>query len=287
MSLGFTFHFPGYFPNFRTLPLASNIETNYLPLTIYPVFYKHNVVEWSAPDFWGNCSFDIYRSETEYGPWEKLNPTPVTGNHFKDATTQDFSKFQNGFYTVECLLPSGQRIKSAATTWQNKRTGWADLRAIEIRRRESLLLSKFTGIKTFIFRRRNFGKRCPECWNFETEQVTKDHCSTCLGTSFEGGYFNGFETLVQYDPTTNDAVLSYQGKVEQNQIPAWTIDYPEISIFDLILRVPDWKLYRVDRVFGTELQAVVVRQSMLLTELAKESIEFKLAEQALPQGYSQ
>lgn len=285
MSLGFTFHLPGYFPSFGTLPLASNVETNFLPVTIYPVFYKHMVVEWEAQASWGNCMFEVYRSETEYGPWNKLTPTPVTGNFFKDITTQDFSKFQNGFYVVECILPSNQRIKSAPTTWQNKRSDWVQIRANEIRRRESLLLSKFTGVKSLIFRRRNFGKRCPECWNEEIEKVKKDHCVTCLGTSFEGGYFDGFETLIQYEPTTNDAVLSYQGKFEQNQIPAWTIDYPEINVFDLVLRVPDWKLYRVDRVYGTELQTVIVRQSMALTELAKESIEFKLAEQALPSGY--
>lgn len=286
MSLNFSFHLPGFYPNFRSLPLASNIETNFLQVRIYPVWMKQMVIEWDSQLSWGNCLFEVYYSPIEYGPFIKLTPSPISSNFFKDTTTQDYSKFQNSFYIVECILPNGQRIKSPPTTWQNKRSNWVELRALDIRRRESLLLSKFTGVKSFIFRRRNFGKRCPECWNEEIEKVKKDHCSTCLGTSFEGGYFDGFETLIQFEPTTNDAVLSYQGKFEQNQIPAWTIDYPTINVFDLVLRVPDSKLYRIDKVFGTELQTVVVRQSMLLTELAKESTEFNLINQILPIGYT-
>ena len=285
--LGFTLHLPGYFPAFTLPPLASNIETSFLSLNVYPIWGKQVVIAWTIPDSWGNCTFEVFRAETEYGPFVKLTPAGISSNYFKDTTTQDFTKFQNGFYIVDCLLPYGSKIRSAPTTWQHKRSGWVELRAAEVRRRESILLSKYTGVKSFIFKRRNFGKRCPNCWNEDTEQVTKDHCNTCLGTSFEGGYFPGFETLLQYEPTSNDAVLSYQGKLEQNQIPAWTIDYPEINTFDLILRVADWRIYRVDKSFGTELQTVVVKQSLLLTELSKESIEFKLAEQALPIGYAQ
>ncbi len=149
-------------------------------------------------------------------------------------------------------------------------------------RREMILLSKFTGVKSLVFRRKVFGERCPECWDYVLEKVTKDHCKTCLGTSFNGGYFTGFETLLQYEPTPNDAVLGYQGRNEPNQIPAWTINFPDINVFDLVLRIPDWRIYRVDHVSNTELQTVQLRQMLTLTELDKESIEFELAKQAIP-----
>ncbi len=127
--------------------------------------------------------------------------------------------------------------------------------------------------------------RCPNCWNTYTEQVTQDHCKVCLGTSFNGGYFEGLETLLQYEPTPNDATLGYQGRTEANQIQAWTISYPEIDVFDVILRVPDLRLYRVDKLMDTELQTAQVRQIMVLTELDKESVEFELVNQILPEEY--
>ncbi len=283
--VNFSVHLPGYYPSFSISYIPSTIETSFLQVTIYPIFYKQNIIEWSIPAHWGACTFNVYRSETEYASYIKLNSTPTSSNHFKDISAQDFSKFQNAYYIVECILPAGQKIKSPSRTWENKRSNWVEIRASEIRRRETLLLTKFTGIKSLVFARKNFGERCQECWDYDTEQVTKDHCPSCLGTSFQGGYFPGIETLLHYDPTPNTGSLEYQGLVERNQIQAWTIDYPRIDIFDLVLRIPDYKIYRVDQISTSELQAVVVRQTLVLNELAKESIEFKLANQVIPQGY--
>lgn len=285
MSIGFTLHLPGFFPAFYNLPLNRTVETSYIQTTCYPTFYKHIVVEFNVPAEWGNCLFDVYRSETNSGPWSKITPTPITGNYFKDVTTMDFSKFMQGFYIVECILPDQRRIQGTPTTWGNKRNKWVDIRANEIQRREMLLLTKFTGVETYLFRRRHFGMRCTNCWNHEIEKVTKDHCSVCLGTSFQGGYYPGFKTLLQYEPSNSNASLGYQGRQESLVLPAWTISYPAIEVFDVVLRVPDWKLYRVDAVSKTELQATVVRQILNLTELGKESIEFDLAKQAIPDLY--
>lgn len=285
MALNFSLHLPGYYPSFYQANLARTVETSYIKTLIYPSFYKHMVVEFSVPDIWGGCEFNIYKSDFEAGPWLKITPTPISGTFFVDVTTKEGSKFMNAWYVVECILPDGRRIQGPVTTWQNTRHRWVEIRANEIERRATLLLEKFTGVKSLIFRRKHYGKRCPECWDFETEKVTKDHCTTCLGTSFEGGYFTGFETLFQYEPTPNDSSFEYRGRVESNTLPAWTISYPQIETFDLILRVPDWKLFRVERVISTELQTVSVRQVVNLVELAKESIEYRLVSQAMPSNY--
>lgn len=275
----------GYFNSFKSTSLTTTVESNYISVNIYCLFYKQMVLEWSIPTTWGSCKFEVYKAETEYGPWLKLTPTPIAGNFFKDTTTMSFSKFSSNFYKVECILPSGQRLQSRFITWENKRSTQAEIRANEIQRRETLLLTKFTGVRSLVFRRRHFGTRCRNCWNTEIEKVTKDHCEVCLGTSFEGGYYPGFETLIQYEPTQNNTQLSYQGRVEPNVIPAWTTRYPEIDVFDVVIRIPDWRAYKVEAVQNTELQTVTVRQMLQLNELDKESIELKLANQAIPREY--
>lgn len=286
MALSFTFHQPGYYPSFFKKPLTRTTETSYISATIFPTFYKHNVVEFSVPPHWGSCLFDIYRAETDVGPWQKISPSPVTGTFFKDVNTQDFSKYNNGWYIVECALPDGRRIQGSPVTWQNVRRNWVELRAKEIERRETLLLEKFVGVKTLVFRRKHFGQRCPNCWDFQTEKVTKDHCSVCLGTSFKGGYFPGFETLFQYEPVPQDSSLEERGRVELSMVPAWTISFPQLEMHDLLLRVPDWKMFRIEHVISTELQTKIVRQTVNLAELSKESIEYKLAAQAMPEAYA-
>jgi hypothetical protein len=58
-----------------------------------------------------------------------------------------------------------------------------------------------------------------------------------------------------------------------------------IETFDIVLRIPDSKIYRVDSIANTELQTKTVRQMLTLTELAKTSIEYELAKQAIPTKY--
>jgi hypothetical protein len=285
MSLNFTFHLPGYFPGFSDISLERTVETGYIDTTVYPTFYKHTVVEFNVPDHWGACKFDVYKSESDVGPWAKITDAPIDSNFFKDINSHNYSKYMKGWYIVECRLPDGRRIQGPATSWENKRSNWVELRAKEIERRAALLLEKFTGVRTLVFRRRHFGARCPECWDFQTEKVTKDHCKTCLGTGFKGGYFPGFETLFQYDGGQEGTSFQEQGRVETSNSTAWTVGDPHVEDHDVILRVPDFKLYRVEGVEATKLQTKLVRQVVTLVELEKESIEFELAKQVIPEAY--
>ena len=253
-----------------------------IKVTLQVIFLKEVIVEWVVPRSW-DCTFNIYYSLNEQGPYTKVNVTQVSGNYFRDIEAKADSKYRSYFYIVEAVFQTGQKTKSFPVTWENKRSSWVELRAKEIQRRESLLLTKFTGVDSYIFKKRIFGQRCNNCWDTELEKVTWDHCPVCLGTSFKGGYFPGFKTKLQYEPTPNQSILSSQGVLEQNTIPAWTIDYPRIDTFDIILRIPDFSMYRVNSIQTTELQTALVRQMLQLTELDKESIEFNLATAAIPQ----
>lgn len=283
--LDFTFNLPGFFPAFSRLPLAPTVQSGYIDVTVWPNFYKQIVIDWTIPAQWGACKFDVYRGENENGPWVKMTPSPLTNNVFKDTELKDFSKLMNGWYIVEVELPDGRRIQSAPRTWELVRKGWVELRAKEIERRNALLLTKFTGVDTILFRRRHFGKRCSECWDFNTEKVTKDHCKTCFGTSFQDGYFPGYDTLVQYDTPKVDISLEERGRIEVVNLSAWTVSYPRIEELDLVLRLPDWKIFRVENSSATTLQTVPVRQVLQLTELAKDSVEYILARQYMPSSY--
>ncbi len=284
--LSFNFSFD-YFPNLVRSYSPSSAESNKIQTKVYGVFPTHMTIEWSISSSLGSCTFNVFQSETEYGPWTKLTQSPITGNYLKIPSSGFNSKFSNGYLVVEATRTSNNaKVRSKPTTIVNTHSTWVGLRAKEITRREWLLLDKFSGVESLVFKRRNFGKRCSECWDPLSEKVIKDHCDTCLGTSFEGGYFPGYSTKIQYEPTPNNTALTYSGRVEPNTIPAWTVNFPEITTLDVILRVPDWRIYRVDAVLTTELQSIPLRQLLSLTELSKESIEFQLAKQAIPNEYT-
>jgi hypothetical protein len=278
MSLDFNLSF-GYVPTFSPVPLVTSIETSYIKVKVYPLFYKKVIVEWTIPATWGNCVFNVYKSDIEDGSWALVNPTPISGTNFlEDITTEDFSKFRKTYYKVEVQLPlpDGRRIISPVTTWEKVRNNLVQLRAQEITRREKILLDKFTGVDSLIFRRKYFGQRCPKCYNIDIEKVTQDHCTTCYGTSFLGGYFPGLPTKLCYEISPDNTQLTYSGKVETNQTSAWTVSYPAIGTLDIIVRIPDFRVFRVEGVNATELQTVQVRQVMQLVELSKGSVEMSL-----------
>jgi hypothetical protein len=289
MSFNFSFSYD-YYPitGFQGVPTTAVTTDGSITVKFYPIWYKQVTMEWSIPASWGACTFNVYKSANGDGPFEQVNQTPITGTFFKDLTTEAFSKFGRDFYVVEVILPSGQTTRSPASSWQKIRRKDVELKALDIQRREYLLLSKYTGVESLVFSRRTYGKRCLLCWNPTTERVMNDACPSCLGTSFEGGYFPGISSFIQYEPTPNSVTLTYFGKFEPNQIGAWTISYPEINPHDLIVRLSDWKVYRVEAIQSTELLTVSVRQIMQITELDKESVEYQLITKdptVFPAGY--
>lgn len=259
-----------------TSPISKDIE-----VTVFPQWYKQVSLEWTIPPDWGACTFHVYFWPGGDSGYERLTTNALTTPFFRDPTSREYSKFHNGYYVVEVLVASPAQIKrSAPASWHPKRREKLEIMASEIQRREYMLLSKFAGVKTFLFRRKLYGLRCHRCWSTVTEKVTDDHCPVCLGTSFEGGYFDPIPVFVQYDPTPNEKTRSYFGTFEANQIGGWTISIPEVSPDDILIRTGDWNVYRVVRVATTEIQANSVRQMMTLTQLSKGDVENLLAGKA-------
>jgi hypothetical protein len=256
-----------------------------ISITLYPRWYKHVIVEWSVPADWGRCIFNVLFSPSESGPFKQLNGSPINGNHLKDVDTQEYSKISKAYYVVEAiLLDKGNAVlRSAPATWETSQSNWVQLRSQEIQRREYVLLSKFTGSKSYIFRRKSYGERCPDCWNPNVEKAMKDNCPTCIGTTFKGGYFLPYNTYVQFDPSPDSNVKTYFGKFEPVQIAAWTVSIPRVFPDDIVVRDGNWDLFRVDNIAQTELQGRTVRQMLQLTELSKNSIEFELIKNNIPE----
>lgn len=256
-----------------------------ISITLFPRWYKHVVVEWKIPADWGRCVFNVYFSPNEHGPFKQLNGAPLKGNHLKDPETQDYSKIEKAYYVVEAILldKGNAALRSAPETWGTTQSAWVQLRAQEVQRREYLLLRKFSGSKSYIFRRKSYGERCPDCWNPNVEKAMKDNCPTCIGTTFKGGYFEPYTTYIQFDPSPKSVIRTYFGKFEPIQTAAWTISVPEIFPDDIIIREGKWDLHRVENTASTELQGRTVKQMLQLTELSKNSVEFELIKNNIPE----
>lgn len=260
------------------LPTTSDESNSAILVSCFPEWYSHMTLSWSIPASWGNCRFNVYFSSGGTDAYSRLNNSLLTNPFFKDINSKDYSKFSGGNYVVEVVFPTASRsVRSRPVSAQYKRRDKIDKISAEIQRREYLLLSKFAGVKSFFFRRRHYGERCPRCWNKSLEKVMDDHCTVCYGTSWEGGYFDPIPVFIQFEATPSSRVKGYHGDIEPNSIGGWTISMPEIHPEDIILRSGDFNIYRVISVSQTELQTRSVRQMITLTQLSRTDVENKLA----------
>lgn len=270
--------FSGILPKSHLDLFAPDSRPIDLNIRIYPEWFKEVTLSWTVPPAWNSMSprFNIYRSEVEGSGYMKLNAVPVQTPYFVDATTKESSKSSKEYYIVESILSDGTIWKTRASSVGDGIPRFQYIRLKEINRREWILLRRYTGNECLILRGIHYGARCPNCWDTLTEKMTKPRCVVCYGTGYDGGYYPGIRTYVQFDASSDSSVYTYFGKMEQNEIGAWTIQYPAVETFDLVIRIRDFKVFRVSQVSDTEILNKTCRQIMRLEEQSTDSVVYKL-----------
>lgn len=259
---------------------ATPVEGN-IKLTLYPSWYKDMLVSWTVPDSWAALSpeYRVYRSRTQGGSYELLTPSAISAQSFTDEKASiEASKYSHYHYYVEALLSDGRVLLSNVISPTPRMGDWQRIRKDEINRREWILLRRYTGQDSLILRRLQSGARCKHCWDDISKSIVKSKCPYCYGVSFECGYHPGLPTKIQYDATVENKAYSYLGRFEQNQLGAWTIAFPDVEATDIIVRLTDNTVYRVEQIQNTMLQGEVVRQIMRVTQLSKQDVEYELIE---------
>lgn len=262
-------------------PLGEDIgEAEYfdMDVTIIPDWNTSVYLEWVPPqELAAGAKYVIYYSESELGPFTSLNEQPTSDtSYFTTWQVQD-SKVYEQYFTIELITDDGRYYRSYPKYPGVAMSKWHMLRHRDIIRREAILLDRFTGVETVVFNRKRRGLRCTECWDPLHEKVTKEHCDTCYGVSYEGGYDTGMRTKLQYSSIDPQSTFSYQGKEENIMLSAWGLPFPLLHPGSIILRVGDRRVFRVEAHQGsTEMLTNVQRQNVVLKELSRDSIENKL-----------
>lgn len=254
-----------------------------MDIKVVPDWNVSVYIEWSPitpPDEGvddSDVSYMVYSSKSEFGPFNQLTSAPIRDlSYFTDYQVQD-SKIYEQYITVEILYGDGRRYRSYPVTPSVILKTWHRLRQKDIIRREHILLDKFVGAESIIFTRKWSGLRCKSCWDTTHLKVTDDHCEECYGTGYQGGYDTGMRTKLQY--TSIDAVsnFTYYGADEPINISAWGLPFPLLHPDAIVLRTADSKAFIIEGHRGsTEMLTTMQRQTVVMKELGRDSIEYKL-----------
>lgn len=248
---------------------------------LHPNWLVAAQILWYPNPAWTSPRFNVYRADGPTGPFIKLTGIPVSGNTYSDDKTRQASKYARDYYYVEAIVDGRVVGVTKVFTHEKELSEWHYLRKKEINRREWLMLRRFMGVDTAVFKRipsTKYGYRCTRCWDPVNKVILDDHCPVCYGTSYLGGYYPAIKTSFQYDTISEQDALGPEGHYEPAHTSAWTIAWPQVDKNDLILHIPERRLYRVDGVQSTALQTVTVRQICAISHLPFSCVEYKLLE---------
>ena len=263
--------------------MALRIEiTRLTPL--YPVA---NFLQWDliTPTEPGSYLFDIFRSGSPSGPWDSLQLGAVDKFNYLDQMPQtetpdnrainQTSLGRQIYYKIVAIPPSGRDHQVEAISPVEPYLNYVQRM---LRRKliyeEALALRKLNGVPVAVLKRMRWGPRCPKCYDKASNQIVRGNCSNCYGTGFVPGYFAPVLTYARRGTTPLNAQVTPQGKTDTVMTQVTLLNIPKVMDDDVLVFLRDNSRFVVKQMISTELQTVAVHQKLVVSELARSSIEY-------------
>jgi hypothetical protein len=233
------------------------------------------VVSWAIkpttetiPDY----RFSVWRSNSHGGDFKRVVDDLTDTFVYKDPKVKLRSKKRQYFYKVSVYDNSNPSVEvfSDVETHPKK----PDVLALEIIRRNDLLLKNFVGVDSYHYARRDWGQRCPECWDYIKQRKVKSNCMVCFNTGFIGGFHTPVSARINFNPSTK-MIRHAQFEMEPNQTAAWMSNFPIVNPKDVIVE-DGRKRWRVVNVNRTEKLRMPVHQVLQLTRINQNDVEYDL-----------
>lgn len=246
----------------RNLKVHS-LELDYLDLTWE--------LEPTTEDVW-DYTFAVERSESPLGPWDPISASFTDSYSFRDIELNQQHRYRTFYYRIKVThVPTSNAAYSSSAHLGAE----PDLIALEVRRNEMILFKEHIGRLCWIFPRRTFGQRCPNCYDPVSGHQVREKCLTCYDTTFVRGFLDPIEMWVQFDPTPRHHENMQLAKTQQENSTARALDFPPLKPGDIIVEVEN-KRWRVERVTPTERLRTPLHQELVLHAIEKGDIEYKL-----------
>lgn len=262
----------------QTIPVLRTPEAN-------GIFLQWNL---PSPPSTGVKEFKLERSGSPEGPFElvvdnliefhffddlRSTPAPATGEVRENLNFISLSR--TIYYKITVTAVNGDTATATSVVGATL----ANRKIALLRRKMQRDLSvafKFNGIELAVLKRRHWGTRCTVCFDTLTKKVTDSKCNTCFGTGFEGGYFTPVRVIGRIGVQNIQTNITPQDKADINKKRLTILAYPEIEVDDIVVDIQQNKRYIIQHRSTTELQTVPVHQVLTVSELARDSIEYRV-----------
>lgn len=223
---------------------------------------------------------ELQRSESPLGPFvvvQTLDPLRVFSFLDKGAPWRP-KNWELYYRLVGRLRASGDVVHSSRAFGMS---GQLPLDALEIIRQHNILLRgvnthpSYNGTLCSIYKKRNFGPRCPVCVDSGTGRVTISGCQGCGGTGFAGsGYYDPIDVHIALQPSPAAVQVTPMMKTEDNDTTGFMTNFPVMYSGDILVE-PNEAHWRVVSVDTTRRHRVLVHQTLRLRQLDANDVEYE------------
>jgi hypothetical protein len=216
-------------------------------------------------------TFQMLRSESEFGPWDILSPPFSDRYVYFDRTANVLNKQRNWYYRIHIVNKvTGEEDYSDTVTHQAP----SDLITLEVRRHMMILFHEFAGRRCWLLPRRTFGQRCKSCWNAALATSTRSRCIDCFDTGFARGYLAPIEVWAQIDPGGNQVLQRTNvGALQPLNTTARFAGPDGVKPTDMLIEAEN-KRWRVIFVNEMEHGRATIHHELQLHEIPKSDIEY-------------
>jgi hypothetical protein len=211
------------------------------------------------------------------GPYEELTGPMWNTFRIRDPEVNRLHKWRNYYYKV--------RVKDM-TTGDIEEFGPAflqappDLISLDMQRREQLVFSEFNGRKVLVYPELTTGFRCRHCWDVGPKgnylgRQRMQNCASCFDVSFVGGFTTPMIAHVQIDPAPSHVQRTDTSERAPVDTSARLSAFPPLKPKDMLIEAENIR-WQVEKVSTTRKLRSVVRQELILHEIPKSDIRFKV-----------
>ena len=221
-------------------------------------------------------AFIVERSESPKSDFEEISrPLPslesgLLSNTYLDTSIKNYNKHRTLYYRVRAVDMSKDTLFLSDPEHSRYPR---DMIAMEIARRNNILLRRAIGIPAYVYIAKTYGQKC-ECWDEVKMRRKISDCDQCFGTGYMGGFCAGIPTYLSMSIDIMAKQITDFGALQPNEADAWTGHFPIVKPADVIFT--EEARYRVIDVKRPHQKGSIVMQFIRLTQLARTDVEYKI-----------
>ena len=244
------------------------IEPQFSEGFMYVTFEIANTTE-NLSDY----QFDILRSDASNGEFEYVGIN-IKNFEFKDYSVNLLNDALEYYYKIRItnkLTDESYDTDVEKTMTYNSEKYFSYLKIMNKMYLEDVIANP----PVKYLKKKRFGQYC-ECYDDVREKSTKQNCTKCYGTKFDGGYYPPIDIYVNYmsSPTKPENMSVTGTTIEETPMQLWTGDFPVISQGDVIVLHNGFR-YRVISWASTDKGEKTLRQILQVQKIPYSDVIYK------------